>query len=174
MSVWDILHCLKMNAGILSYVTKTHAVTFNLFCFNLMLIISQQVDNTVSLKSQNHYEDWLKEMDFFDEDSLPPVEFPASSGVPTVTEVSSGVPTVTEVSSGVPTITEVSSGVPTVTEVSSLVPDRTFSDNILGQLTAVIAESPIFTLEVRREFIVNDCIRATHRKGFSPTTRVKV
>jgi hypothetical protein len=46
--------------------------------------------------------------------------------------------------------------------------------DVTQELQMYVEEHPVFHMEVRRDFILPDTIKATKRRGFKPTRRVKV
>ena len=47
-------------------------------------------------------------------------------------------------------------------------------EQMLNTLSAKVSTSPVTILEVRRDFVLSDCIKATKRKNFNLMIRVKV
>ena len=47
-------------------------------------------------------------------------------------------------------------------------------ESLMRQLLQQVSAAPVFSMEIRRDFILSDSIKSAQRRGFSPLRNVKV
>ena len=136
--------------------------------------------------SSSCYAEWLSDMDpNDDDDSLPPFQYSISASTtpvpPNSTTQATSESTTQHSSNSTILAGNGSTNLATASmtaQTSTTRSQPTFSvvrpSDVTQELQMYVEEHPVFHMEVRRDFILPDTIKATKRRGFKPTRRVKV